>query len=456
MSPQEARQPELVTPIPGPRSREILKKRSELIQGSPGPDEAPIPFVLDSKEGWLLRDVDGNTFIDFVSGWGSTALGAGHPRVIEAAVEGLRRFSIENSDYVYPWPLNDLAEKLVEITPASLTRVAYEVSGTEAAETATKLMRAATGRPFIISFFGQYHGESYAAQALSAQQSEMSQGMRQMVPGYLHVPYPHPYRCPFDHAGERCDGTCVVRYIRDYVTFHHVGADEIAGVIIEPILGEGGVLAPPDAFWTDLVELCKNNEWILTLDEVETCFGRTGKMFAAEHWGLEPDIMCLAKGLSGGAIPLGAVMMSEAVAEATQDVHTGGTYAGQPAACLAASESIRVFEEDGVLEHVAVLERIAKNKLEPLRDRYPIVGEVRVWGLYLAVDFVRDQASKERAPELAQAVHAACLRRGLAGIQDSVAHYRGLPALNMPEAVFERAMDIVVESVDEVATSRKG
>lgn len=453
MSPQETRMPEVVTSLPGPRSREILKKRFGLIQASPSPDEATIPFALDSKEGWLLRDVDGNSFIDFISGWGSTALGAGHPRVIEAGVEGLRRYSIENSDYVYAWPLNDLAEKLVEITPASLTRVAYEVSGTEAAETATKLMRAATKRPFIISFFGQYHGESYAAQALSAQQSEMSQGMRQMVPGYIHVPYPHPYRCPFDHAGGRCDGTCVIRYIRDYVTFHHVGADEIAGVIIEPILGEGGVLAPPDAFWPALVELCRSNQWILTLDEVETCFGRTGKMFAAEHWGLQPDIMCLAKGLSGGAIPLGAVMMSEAVAEATRDVHTGGTYAGQPAACLAACEAIRVFEEERVLEHVAVLERIAKDKLEPLAERSPIVGEVRVRGLYLAVDFVRDKTSKQRAPELAQRVHAGCLRRGLAGIQDSVAHYRGLPALNMPEALFERAMDIVVESVDEVAAS---
>ena len=166
--------------------------------------------------------------------------------------------------------------------------------------------------------------------------------------------------------------------------------------------------------------------------------------------------MCLAKGLSGGGLPLGAVMMSKAVGEAAQDVHTGGTFAGQPAACLGASEALRVFEEDHVLEHVAVLEQIAKDKLEPLTDRHPIVGEVRVWGLYLAIDFVRDRVSRERAPEISQKVHTGCLRRGLAGIQDSVAHYRGLPALNMPEPVFERAMDILVESVDEVAASVEG
>jgi 4-aminobutyrate aminotransferase-like enzyme len=451
MSLQQSLYPEVLTMLPGPRSHEILKKRSQLIRAAPSPEEAPIPFALDSKDGWLLRDVDGNSFIDFITGWGSTLLGAGHPSIVEAAIEGVRRFSIENSDYVYARPLNDLAEKLVEITPKSVTTVSYEISGTEAVETAAKLMRAATGRQFIISFFGQYHGESTAAQALAAQQSEFTRGMRSLTSGYIHVPYPHPYRCPFEHHGDSCDGVCVIRYIREYVTFHQVAADEIAGVFIEPILGEGGVLAPPDAFWPELVDLCGKNGWLLTLDEVETGFGRTGKMFAAEHWGIEPDLMCLAKGLSGGALPLGAVMMSQSVAEATKDFHAGGTFAGQPAACLAAREALRVFEAEHVLDHVAVLEEIAIDKLESLTDCYSFVGDVRIRGLYLAVEFVRDKGSKQRAPEIAKKVHAACLRRGLAGIQDDVAYYRGLPALNMPAEIFAHAMDIVVESIDEVA-----
>jgi len=456
MSSKETPKPELLTSIPGPRSREILKKSSEFIHGASGPDEATIPFALDRRDGWLLHDVDGNSFIDFVTGWGSGPLGAGHPAVTEAAVEGVRRFGIENTDYVFAGPLNDLAEKLVEITPSNLTKVAYEISGTEAVETAVKMMRAATGRPFIISFFGQYHGESYTSHALGAQQGEMHAGMRHLMSGILHVPYPHPYRCPFNHEGDSCDGACVVRYLRDYVTFHQVSPDEIAGVIIEPILGEGGVLAPPGRFWEELTALCKDNDWLLTLDEVETGFGRTGKMFAAEHWGIEPDLMCLAKGLSGGAIPLGALMMSDAVSNRASSVHSGGTFAGQPAACLAALEALRAFESERVLEHAAALEQIAKDKLEPLTDRHSFVGEVRVWGLYLAVDFVRDQKSRERAPEIAQKVHAGCLRRGLVGIQDSVPHYRGLPALNMPEALFTQAMDILVEAIDEVARSLHG
>jgi 4-aminobutyrate aminotransferase-like enzyme len=453
MSLRETQKPVLVTSIPGPRSHEILKKSSEFIHGASGPDRAIIPFALDRRDGWLLHDVDGNSFIDFVTGWGSGPLGAAHPAVTEAAVEGVRRFGIENSDYVFAWPLNDLAEKLVEITPNSLTKIAYEISGTEAVETAVKAMRAATGRQFIISFFGQYHGESYTSHALGAQQSEFHSGMRHLMPGFLHAPYPHPYRCPFDHGGGSCDGVCVVRYIREYMTFHQVSPDEIAGVIIEPILGEGGVLAPPSRFWEELTALCKSNDWLLTLDEVETGFGRTGKMFAAEHWGIEPDLMCFAKGLSGGAIPIGAVMMSDAVSTAAKGMHTGGTFAGQPAACLAALESLRAFESERVLEHAAVLEQIAKDKLEPLTNRYPFVGEVRVWGLYLAVDFVHDQKSRERAPEIAQKVHRGCLKRGLAGIQDGVAHYRGLPALNMPEALFTQAMDILVGAIDEVAES---
>ncbi len=434
--------------VPGPRSRAILAEAARLVHGASSPEEATVPMVLESKSGSILTDVDGNRFIDFVGGWGSTPLGADHPRVMAAAIAGLHRYSVENTDYVPAEPLADFARQLLAVAPSGLAQVAYEVSGTEAVETALKIMRAATGRPWVISFFGQYHGESYAAQALSAQQAEFHGGMRHLMPGYLHVPYPDPSRCVFRHDGP-CDGTCVTSYIRDQLCFHLVPPEEIAGVFIEPIIGEGGVLTPPDGFWRELRRMCEENGWLLTLDEVETGLGRTGKLFAAEHWDLQPDIMCLAKGLSGGALPLGAVLMSERVASATQEVHTGGTWAGQPAACLAAAESLRVITGEGVLDNVATLEGMAHRALDGLVDGSPVVSDVRIRGLYLAVEFV-DPRTGRRAPEISARVHQECVRSGLVGIQDDVAHYRGLPALNMSPVLFGRAMEILHHSIEKV------
>ncbi len=434
--------------VPGIRSRAALDRAATLIHGAEPASRSTVPIVLAGKKGSILTDVDGNRFIDFVGGWGSTPLGADHPRVMAAAVEGLHRYSVENTDYVPAEPLSTFAEALLSVAPSSLSRVAYEVSGTETVETALKLMRAATGRPWIISFFGQYHGESYAAQALSAQQAEFHGGMRHLMPGYLHVPYPDPSRCVFRHDGP-CDGTCVTEWIRERLCFHVVPPEEIAGVVIEPIIGEGGVLTPPPAFWSELDELRRSHGWLLTLDEVETGMGRTGRLFAADHWELQPDLMCLAKGLSGGALPLGAVLMSEAVAEATDGVHTGGTWAGQPAACLAARESLRIITAEGVLDNVAILEGIARDALEPLRAASPIVADIRIRGLYLAVEFM-DPATGRRAPEISARVHQRCVRMGLIGIQDDVAHYRGLPALNMEPELFSAAMEILSAAITEV------
>jgi 4-aminobutyrate aminotransferase-like enzyme len=440
--------PFVAAPPPGPRSQALLERARRLLWG--GLAYQGMPFVLARKRGSVLEDVDGNRYIDMVTGWGSTNVGACHPDVVEPTVATLRDFGVEITDYICSEPAVALAEKLVEVSPASLTRVVPEISGTVSVETAIKFMRIRTGRPLILTFLGQYHGETQAALALGSQEPEGSRFVRESVGGYLHVPYPHPYRCPFHRDPATCDGVCVVDYVREQVLRYLTPPDRIAGVIIEPIAGEAGVLIPPDPFWAALGKLCQEHGWLLCADEVQTGFGRTGTMFAVEHWGLQPDLMCLAKGLSGGVMPIGATLGSEAV---MGDLHAyaGGTFAWTPPACVAALEGIRVIEREGLLERARRLEAVARELLEPLPARYEAVGDVRIKGLYIAVEFVEDRGTKAPAVETARRVHAACLRRGLADIyDDGMWLVRWQPALTMPEEMLRAAAAILEEAIAEV------
>jgi 4-aminobutyrate aminotransferase-like enzyme len=447
----EVEAPRVATAPPGPRSADVLERSRALLWD--GLVHASMPFVLARKRGSVLEDLDGNSYIDMVTGWGSTNVGACHPEVVEPTVAAIRDFGVEISDYICSEPVVALAEKLVAISPASLTRVVPEISGTESVETAIKFMRARTGRPLILTFLGQYHGESLAALAVGSQEPEGSRGVRETVGGFIHVPYPHPYRCPFHADPTACDGRCVIDYIREQVLRYLTPADRIAGVMIEPIAGEAGVLIPPDPFWSALVELCREHGWLLCADEVQTGFGRTGPMFAVEHWGVKPDLMCLAKGLSGGVMPIGATLGSE---EVMGDLHVyaGGTFAWTPPACVAALKGIEVIEREGLLERAVRLEQVAREVLGSLTSRYELVGDVRIKGLYIAVEFVLDRETKEPAVDVARRVHAACVRRGLANIyDDGMWLVRWQPALTMPEEMLRRAGEILEEAIVEVSAS---
>ena len=447
----KAAAPSIVTPPPGPRSAQVLERARFRLWGDLSYDT--MPFALARKYGSVLEDVDGNRYIDMVTGWGSTNVGACHPAVVEPTVEALRDYGVEITDYICSEPAVRLAEKLVEIAPGRLARVVPEVSGTESVETALKFMRTKTGRPLILTFLGQYHGESQAALAVGSQEPGGSRFARELAGGYVHVPYPHPYRSPFCRDGERCDGLCVIDYIRDQVLRYLTTPDRIAGVMIEPIAGEAGVLVPPDPFWDGLVELCREHGWLLCADEVQTAFGRTGTMFAVEHWGIEPDLMCLAKGLSGGVMPIGATLGTEEVM-GDLEAYAGGTFAWTPPACVAALRGIEVIEQEGLLGRVARLEQIAREGLEPLRERHELVGDVRIKGLYIALDLVEDRERKTPAVEAARAVHAACLRRGLANLyDDGMWLIRWQPALTIPEEMLARACEILDEALTEVAGS---
>jgi 4-aminobutyrate aminotransferase-like enzyme len=429
---------------PGPRSREILGRIER--SAYPGLAAGLTPLALASKRAWTVTDADDNVYLDLASASASVPLGAGREEILAPAIEALRGFGNEDSHALASELTAELGERLLGIAPGGLSRFDIALNGTEAVEIAVKMMRRATGRPVVIAFHGSYHGESTTTAALGAEHSEISRGLRGLVPGFVHVPYPNPYRSPFAAPRPGGTGDATVDYLRDHVLFHAVDPSEVAGVVIEPVLGSGGCVAPPDTFWTALTELCAEHQWLLCADEVKTGMGRAGTLLAIERWGVEPDLICLGKALGGGAMPIGAVLGSERAMGGYDDVPTGSTWSWLPASCAAALATLDLYEREPVLEHVGELERLAARRLTELADRHEQIGEVRAVGCFLAIELVTDRQTKDRATDLQHAVAAEAFRRGV--IADSSTTSLNLqPSLVMPLAALERALDIVGEAI---------
>jgi 4-aminobutyrate aminotransferase-like enzyme len=439
--------PRVSGPLPGPRSQAELEAQREVFYA--GQTHGSHPFVAARKSGWLVEDLDGNVFVDLVSSSASVPFGAGRADLVEAAHEQLLAFGNEDSHAVTNPLMSQLARRLVDVTPASLTRVDLALNGTEAVETAVRFMRRATGRPLILGFYGGYHGESTTTAGLGAEHHEIGQGVRGLGGGFVHAPYPRPFRTPLAPPRPGGSGDSTVDFIRDQLLFHAVDPAEVAGVVIEPVLGSGGVVVPPASFWTALNELCEEHGWLLCLDEVKTGFGRTGRMFAAELWDLQPDLMCLGKAMGGGVMPIGAVLGTDEVLGTFDDVSTGSTWAWLPAAVAVALRSLDVFEEEGVLDNVRALHQVSEELLCPLVDRYESVGDVRVQGCFVGIELVTDKASQRRAPDLQEALAAAVLSRGVL-VDSSTTTLNIQPSLVMDPASLRAALGLVLEAVDEV------
>ena len=358
-------------------------------------------------------------------------LGAGRRELIAPAVEAIERFGNEDSHALVSELTADLGERLLAVAPDGLSRYDIALNGTEAVEIAVKLMRRATGRPIIIGFHGSYHGESTTTAALGAEAAEIASGLRGLVPGFAHVPYPHPFRTPFRDPRPGGTGDSTVDYLRDHVLFHALDPADVAGVVIEPVLGSGGCVAPPDSFWPALTELCREHGWLLCADEVKTGMGRSGHLFAVERWGLEPDLMCLGKALGGGVMPIGALLGSDRVLGSFDDVPTGSTWAWLPGACAAALATLDVYANEPVLENVAELERIASERLGELHRRFDRIGDVRATGCFQAIEFVRDRETAELDSELQGSVAAEMARRGVLA-DSSTTSINIQPSLVMP------------------------
>lgn len=436
--------PHIVTEPPGSLTREILERQRKVLYR--GLADEVGPFVVRRKSGWQVEDVDGNVYLDCISAMASVPLGAARPDITEAAVEALRRYGNEDTHYFSHEYVLPLAEKLLAVAPGQLSRVDIALNGTEAVETAIRFMRRATGRPIVIGFMGGYHGETGTAGAAGAEEAEISYGYRALMPGFVHVPYPNAYRTPFTaRPGGSGDGT--IDYVRDHVLRHAVDPREVAGFVIEPVMGSGGCVAPPPQFWSALTDLCREYDFLLLADEVKTGFGRTGHLFAVERWGLEPDLMALGKAMGGGVMPIGAVLGTDRAMD-FDDVSTGSTWSWLPAACAAAIATLEIFDRDPILENVRALEAEGQTLLDDLQRRYECIGDVRVVGCFMAIEFVKDRVTKERDPELGERVARACIQRGLlVDLTSTSLHLQ--PSLIMPVDALRVAVGIVDAAIAE-------
>lgn len=435
--------------LPGPRSREAREAQQRIFY--PGLTHGAYPIVASRKERWLVEDVDGNVFVDLASSSASVPFGAGRKDIVSAVEKQLASFGNEDSHALTHPLMTQLAERLLMVAPEGLARVDIALNGTEAIETAVRVMRRATGRPVVIGFHGGYHGESSTTAGLGAEHAEIGMGLRGLGGGFVHVPYPHAYRSPFTAPRPGGTGDSTVDYLRDHVLFHVVDPGEVAGVVIEPVLGSGGVVTPDRAFWDALVALCREHDWLLCLDEVKTGFGRTGELFASDLWGLRPDLMCLGKAMGGGVMPIGAVLGTERALGGFDDLSTGSTWSWLPASCAAALATLDIFEREPILENVRSLHSVGVELLAPLTDQFSQVGDVRVQGCFMAIELVSDPRTKERAPDLQHRVAEAALQRGVL-IDSSTTSLNIQPSLVMPPEDLRSALALVADAVAIVVT----
>jgi 4-aminobutyrate aminotransferase/(S)-3-amino-2-methylpropionate transaminase len=391
----------LRTDIPGPRSQEILARERKAV-ASPLIVHAPI--VVQEARGATVTDVDGNTFLDFVGGVGVMNVGHNHPRVVEAIHEQSRRFL--HTDYtVLPYEgYVEVAERLAALAPISGdVRAAFFSAGAEAVENAVKLARLATGRPAVIALEGAFHGRTLLALTMTSRTHPYKKGLGPFAPEVYRAPFPNAYRGPGpDDALEALERMLVT----------HVSAESVAAIVFEPELGEGGFVPAPAPWVRGLRELCNRFGIVLVADEVQTGFGRTGRMFAMEHFDVEPDLLVVAKSFAGG-LPLSGVIGRAEIVDAAHDGAIGGTFIGNPVALAAALAVLDVFEEEELVARAAAIGDAVRVRMHEWQARWPAIGDVRGLGAMLAVELVADPEEKTPAPEVATAIVDEALRRGL-------------------------------------------
>ena len=438
--------PKIVVSPPGPKAIDFLKKDERFISPS---YVRYYPLVVESANGCVVKDVDGNEYIDLNAGIACMNVGHNHPKVVSAIKGQCDRFlHYSNTDFYYKEVIN-LAEKLAEITPGNFEKKTFfGNSGTEAVEAAIKLAKWHTRKQLFIGFISAFHGRTVGALSFTASKPAQRRYFSPLMPGVAHVPYAYCYRCPFKLTYPECHYWCV-DFIDEFVLQKYVPPEDVAAMLFEPIQGEGGYIVPPPEYFQRLKKLADKYGLLIIDDEVQSGIGRTGKWFAIEHWNVEPDIICSAKALASG-LPIGATVAKAKIMDWTEGSHAS-TFGGNPLSCAAAAAVLEVIKEEKLLENANKQGAYALKRLGELKERSEIVGDVRGKGLMIGVELVEDKESKKPAAQKAAQVIIRSWKRGVAIVTCGASTIRIVPPLTIQREMLDTALDIVEDTIEEVA-----
>ncbi|HXN97770.1 MAG TPA: acetyl ornithine aminotransferase family protein [Candidatus Acidoferrales bacterium] len=438
----ETKLPHLITPLPGPKAKQIVERDAQVISPSYTRD---YPLVAKRGHGAVIEDVDGNSFLDFAAGIAVVSTGHCNPAVVAAIQkQAAELIHMSGTDFYYP-NMVELAEKLASIAPGKgPKRVYFGNSGAEAVEAAIKLAKYHTKRDKLVAFHGAFHGRTMGALSLTASRAVQRKGFGTLLSGVFHMPFPDTYRGTYGIRPENASADCL-SYLENELFRRRVDPNEVAGIFIEPIQGEGGYLPAPAEFLQGLEKICHKYGIMLVADEVQSGMGRTGKWWAVDYAGVEPDIICTAKGIASG-MPLSAIITKASVMDWTPGAHAS-TFGGNPV-CIAASLATLGLIEKSYMANAARMGEFIKRQTADWTQRHKIVGEVRGRGLMIGIEFVRDQKTKERAPDLRNRIVQMAFHKGLLVLGSGDTTLRLCPPLMIDE---EQAA-FAVRTLDEIIT----
>jgi len=442
--------PKIVVRPPGPKARELAKRDEKVISQS---FVRFYPLVIEGGKGCIVRDVDGNEFIDFNSGLVCLNVGHNHPKVIEAVKKQCDRYlHYSITDFLYR-EVVDLGEKLCEITPGKWEKkVFFGNSGAESIEGAAKLARWHTRRQLFIAFVSAFHGRTLGAVSFTASKPVQRRHFFPLIPGITHVPYPYCYRCPFKLNYPDCDYWCV-DFIDEFVLQKYVPPEEVAAFVFEPIQGEGGYVVPPPEYFQRLKKLADKHGILLIDDEVQSGMGRTGKWCAIENWKVEPDVVCMAKSLSAG-LPLSAIVAKAKVMDWEGGSHAT-TFGGNPVACAASLAVFDVIKNDHLLENAVKQGNYIMKRLNEVKEKSEILGDVRGKGLMIGAEIIENKKSRAHAPKKAEEIMTRSWKRGVAVITCGKSTIRIAPPLVITKDLVDSALDIIIDTMKEVEKETK-
>jgi len=438
------RAPKIIVPPPGPKASNWIMRDKETL----APYNRPFyyPLVVAGGKGAIIRDVDGNEYIDLNSGLGVLNLGQCHPRVVEAVINKVKSFMhYSYTDFCYPEPV-ELGERLNKILPMKC-KYFFASGGTEANEAAVKIAKHYTKKHYFIGFIGAFHGRTHASMAFSSTSPVQRRYFHPLMPGVVLVPYAYCYRCPFKLEYPDCDIWCV-DFIEEWVLKKWLPHEETVGLFFEPIQGEHGCIVPPKEFIPKLKKLADKYNLLLIDDEIQVGAGRTGKFLAIENWGVVPDIVTLGKAIAGG-IPLSIAAAKREVLDLPPGAHCTTT-GGNPVACAASQAYLDVLLEEKLMDRAVKLGEYTIKRLKEMQEKYEIIGDVRGKGLHMAIELVKNRKTKEPIGDVCKEFIGRMFRKGVLMVTGGISSVRIMPPLTIPEELLDKSLEILESVLKEI------